>query len=118
MMLNKPKSSNENKKVDYNKTVMANDVPQQESIDYNKTMMAADLPQINLSNKNRSDSANNASKATKKKKASPVIFIVLVVFILSADVVNWELLFTALLDLSKDTVLFFVLIVPIFLNTK
>ena len=35
--------ANNNKKIDYNKTMMANDVPH-EKIDYNKTMMAGDVP--------------------------------------------------------------------------
>lgn len=54
--------------VDYNKTVMANDFQQSRKVDYNKTMMANDLPQGNKIDYNKTMMANdlpqgNASSA-------------------------------------------------------
>ncbi len=47
------------KSVDYNKTVMANDFQQSPKVDYNKTMMANDLPQGNKIDYNKTMMAND-----------------------------------------------------------
>lgn len=72
-------SLNSNGKIDYNKTMMANDLKNNNSkVDYNKTMMANDIPKSDISNiKSDSAKSKNNIDNKKKKKFSPITFIVL-----------------------------------------
>ena len=69
--------------VDYNKTMMANDLPQGNKIDYNKTMMANDLPQGNPVGAKASHAVKPKANSKAKKKSSPVLIIVFFIVILA-----------------------------------
>ena len=59
-----------NSPVDYNKTVMVNDLfaNNNKKIDYNKTMMASDIPQNGFNNINNSYNNLDANKNVNVKK--------------------------------------------------